>query len=338
MDQWLAQIYGTNGGEDIEKTAQYMLLEKLAQEENVDLSGLNPEQLDLLAQQVSQQALTAQQGQAQPGQEAMPEGVDPELLALVEQLRSQGLDDSQIESFLVEQFGGAEGQEAPVQEAPQAGAQVAPEVAPQQAAPQAQAPAPQAGQPQQGQGQGQGMLANLVAQQFNQNARQQPQAAQPQLGQQEAAPSQEQIQKEAQAKFDEADFLGRVMAHAYFQELRSISSESEKTAGVGEIARHAAHIGGGAALGAAGGAVGGATQGYLTGGDVGKAAKRNAVLGGLAGAGGGHMIHRAGGIQKAIPAALEAAEGLGKTAGQAAIDALVQARAVELLRANGYKF
>ena len=39
------------------------------------------------------------------------------------------------------------------------------------------------------------------------------------------------LAKEAQAKFEEADLLGRVMAHAYTQELEKIASEKEKTAG-----------------------------------------------------------------------------------------------------------
>jgi hypothetical protein len=39
------------------------------------------------------------------------------------------------------------------------------------------------------------------------------------------------LAKEAQAKFEEADLLGRVMAHAYTQELEKIAAEKEKTAG-----------------------------------------------------------------------------------------------------------
>lgn len=41
----------------------------------------------------------------------------------------------------------------------------------------------------------------------------------------------EMMAKEAQAKFEEADLLGRVMAHAYTQELEKIASAKEKTAG-----------------------------------------------------------------------------------------------------------
>ena len=51
-DSWLANIYGTGGADDLEKTAQYMMLEKLAEEEGVDLSGLDEEQLSALAQEV----------------------------------------------------------------------------------------------------------------------------------------------------------------------------------------------------------------------------------------------------------------------------------------------
>jgi hypothetical protein len=47
-DQWLSQVYGTGGGEDLEKTAQMHILSKLAEEEGVDLSGLDDEQLEQL--------------------------------------------------------------------------------------------------------------------------------------------------------------------------------------------------------------------------------------------------------------------------------------------------
>ena len=55
MDEWISQIYGTNGAtqsNDIEKTAQAMMLNKLAEEEGIDLSGLSEEDLNALAQQV----------------------------------------------------------------------------------------------------------------------------------------------------------------------------------------------------------------------------------------------------------------------------------------------
>jgi hypothetical protein len=126
MDQWLAQIYGTGGAEDIEKTAQHHLLQKLAEEEGLDLSGLSEDDLNALASEVL--------GDEDQGQE--------------------------------------EGQEE-VQEV-----EAAPEEAPYE------------------------------------------EAAQEVL-----------IAKEAEAKFEEADFLGRVMAHAYTQELSKIAAAQEKTAG-----------------------------------------------------------------------------------------------------------
>jgi hypothetical protein len=53
MDPWLAQVYGTGGGsDDLEKTAQYHLLQKLAEEEGVDLSGLSEEELQALSDEV----------------------------------------------------------------------------------------------------------------------------------------------------------------------------------------------------------------------------------------------------------------------------------------------
>lgn len=79
MNSWLAQAYGTNGAgqsSDLEKTAQAMMLSKLAEQEGIDLSGLDEQQLALLAQEVSQQ-LAAQQGgdmegMPQPGMPGMP--------------------------------------------------------------------------------------------------------------------------------------------------------------------------------------------------------------------------------------------------------------------------
>lgn len=81
VNEWLAQVYGTNGAgteEDVEKTAQAMMLSKLAEAEGIDLSGLNEEQLQVLADQV-----VAQDGQVAEGAEADDaagqEMVDPEM-------------------------------------------------------------------------------------------------------------------------------------------------------------------------------------------------------------------------------------------------------------------
>lgn len=80
MDPWLAQVYGTAGGEaatDLEKTAQAMFLQKLSAQENVDLSQLSPEQQEQLVQQIlAGQQPAAPQGQPQPGQpqQAAPQG------------------------------------------------------------------------------------------------------------------------------------------------------------------------------------------------------------------------------------------------------------------------
>ena len=53
MDDYLANIYGTGAtSESLEKTAQADLLMKLAEEEGIDLSGLDEEQLGALADQV----------------------------------------------------------------------------------------------------------------------------------------------------------------------------------------------------------------------------------------------------------------------------------------------
>jgi len=129
MDEWLAQVYGTGGSDDLEKTAQVMMLQKLAEQEGVDLSSLNDEELEALADEV------ASNGEETEGQEAE----------------------------------GQEGQEA---------------------------------QGEEGQ---EGV---------------------------EYADPQEEMAKEAQAKFEEADFLGRVMAHSYTQELEKIAEDAAKKPGM----------------------------------------------------------------------------------------------------------
>lgn len=134
MNPWLASIYGTDGADDLEKTAQSHLLAKLAEENNVDLSQFTPEELQQLAAEVL--------GNNVPGQQAAPPA-------------------------------GAPGAFAP------------------------------AAQPQAG-----GMMPFQMAQ-ANQGGMQQDPGM---------------LQKEAQAKFDEADLLGRVMAHAYTQELEKIAA------------------------------------------------------------------------------------------------------------------
>lgn len=152
MNEWLAEAYGTNGAgreSDIEKTAQALMLNKLGEQEGIDLSGLDEQQLALLAQEVSQQmAMQQQGGQPQPGMSGP--GMPP--------------------------AGGMPPMGAPP---PQAAAPMTPPGA---------GPSPQTPQ---GGGGGEGGF------------------------------SEEQI-KVAQAKMAEADFIGRMMAHALHQELNII--------------------------------------------------------------------------------------------------------------------
>lgn len=80
MDAWLSQVYGTgNQGGDLEKTAQHMMLNKLAEAEGIDLSELSDEDLDSLAQQVAGE----EEGQYEEddGQEGGEEGGEEELQA-----------------------------------------------------------------------------------------------------------------------------------------------------------------------------------------------------------------------------------------------------------------
>ncbi len=227
MHAWLAQIYGTNGAggsDDIEKTAQSMLVEKLADAEGIDISNLTEEQLAQLAMELmpeeGQQQL--QQGQQQPMAGVPGAGGQ-------QQVQQPGAGQQPM-------GGQPGGQQMGGQQAPMAGQQ-----------------------PQQG----------MVAQAGGE------------------APSEEEVDitKEAQAKFEEADFLGRVMAHAFTQETEKIASA--KTAGAGEVASRA--------LGAArqfGGQA--ASKAQQVGGQVAQHVKSNKGMygAGAAGAAGGFAAGR----------------------------------------------
>lgn len=190
MDEWLAGIYGTGQGENLEKTAQAEWLAKLAEDEGIDLSGLSEEQLAALAQEVAQMQAQGQPGQPGMGAPMPPPGVPP-----------MGM-------------------------------------APPQRPLTGFAPPPPVAQP--------------------------PQA--------DPAQQQAQLVKEAQAKFEEADFLGRVMAHAYTNELEKIAGAramagkaGKAVAGAagkaaGHVKSHKGAYGAGAGAGAAGFAAGRASK------------------------------------------------------------------------------
>ncbi len=154
VDPWLAQVYGTGSAEDLEKTAQYHFLAKLAEDVGLDISQMSEDEIAELAAAAQQ---FQQQPQGQPG---------------------------------AQQFGQPQQQGFP-QQGQQFGQ-------PGQFGQQGQQFAPQQGQP--------GFNPQMMAGQ-----QQQPQAQQ-----------QGQV-KEAQQKFEEADFLGRIMAHSYTNELQKIA-------------------------------------------------------------------------------------------------------------------
>ena len=169
MNPWLASIYGTDGAEDLEKTAQAHLLQKLAADQNLDISQLSPEEIEQMVQELAAEGYDVGallQPNAQ--QQAPGMGINP-----------------------AQPGGGMPGMGLPQGQPPQ----------------RPFAPA-QGGQPQM------------------------PQGMNPQMMQQGGQPpaANADMQKEAQAKFEEADLLGRVMAHAYTDELEKIASH-KKTAG-----------------------------------------------------------------------------------------------------------
>lgn len=204
MNPWLASIYGTDGADDLEKTAQSHLLQKLAAENDLDLSQLSPEDLQqLLAEVMSEQGDPAAQQHMQAAQAGQQPGV-------------------------------------PAQQAPQG--QVPGQQRPAQHPAMAQAFAPSA-QPQVPQGMPQGAMQQAAG------------------GGDMAS-----LQKEAQAKFEEADLLGRVMAHAYTQELEKIAMT--KTAGKMDALKGAAGKASNFAKSnkkAIGAAAGGAAAGFAAG-------------------------------------------------------------------------
>lgn len=170
MNPWLASIYGTDGADDLEKTAQAHLLQKLAAESNLDISQFTPEELEQLVQELAAEGYDVG-SMMQPGQQPQVNTQQPPV---------PGMDMNPT------QMGGGQQPNLPGQNRPQAFA-----------------PANQ----------------------------QMPQGMNPQMMQQQPQQSgMEAMQKEAQAKFEEADLLGRVMAHSYTDELEKIANH-RKTAG-----------------------------------------------------------------------------------------------------------
>jgi hypothetical protein len=280
MNSWLAQVYGTGGAQeqDFEKTAQSMLLQKLAAEEGLSLEGLTPEQIDALAADV----LSDQQGEGQ-----------------------------QVE--------GQEGQE-------------------------------------------EGMIAQAGEGASEEDV-------------DEEAGGEEDLTKEAAQKFEEADFLGRVMAHAYTQELEKIAGRfGDAGNAVKSFGRKAATSIGGVGR-RAGSAI---SSGAKTVGDKAKsgygAAKTHVgnhpkkYVGGAAAAGGGAAGYAAGrskeknaspileklaqiraaeileesGIDPATGQPLQAAQAQGGQVAEPAapeqVQQAVDQRAVEILKEAGYTF
>ncbi len=178
MNDMLARAYGTNGAgyeSDVEKTAQALLLNKFAQDENIDLSGLTEDQLALLAQEVAAQ-VASQQGQGAPG--GQPGGMPG--MGAPGGMPGMGAPGPQMGGMP----GGMPGK-------PAGGGPAQANIQPAGGAPQGGAPAPGPG------------------------------------GAPEGGEFSEEQVKVAQAKMAEADFLGRMMAHALVQEMGRIKVAQE---------------------------------------------------------------------------------------------------------------
>lgn len=177
MNPWLASIYGTDGADDLEKTAQAHLLQKLAADGNLDISQFTPQELEQIVQELAAEGYDVG-SMMQPGQQPQVNTPQPPV---------PGMGGNPM------QTGGQQ-----------------PNL-PSQSRPQAFAPA---------------------------NQQQMPQGMNPQMMQQQPQQSgMEAMQKEAQAKFEEADLLGRVMAHSYTDELEKIGMT--KRAGKVDAAKNA---------------------------------------------------------------------------------------------------
>lgn len=140
-------------------------------------------------------------------------------------------------------------------------------------------------------------------------------------------------EKEAKAKFAEADFLGRVMAHSMVQEMGLIQKEAGRMGNLANFVRDkakavgAAAAKGGKAVGSAAAKAGKATgeAASKAGKAVAGAAKKPGVAAGAAGAaglGGGFLAGRAG----------KNKEG---SASPSALETLVDQRAYEILKVAG---
>lgn len=211
MDNWLATVYGTNGGaaDDLEKIAQAEMAQQMAQQEGIDLNGLSEEQVAMLGQEVLGQGAPQGGAQQQPGQGQQPQfaGQQP---GAQQGGQESGIDPSQITEEVY-----AQAQQ--ILEAAQQGQQLDPAMI-QEA--QAIMQVVEQMQAQQGGGQPSPEMAKVA---------------------------------EAQAKFEEADFLGRVMAHSFNQESEKIAaSKVAMNVHMGDVAHGLA----GAAKEHAGNAVG----------------------------------------------------------------------------------
>lgn len=157
---------------------------------------------------------------------------------------------------------------------------------------------------------------------------------QAQQGGQPQQPQQNQMAKvaEAQAKFEEADYLGRVMAHAFNQEVEKIAAGKLGPANALGVAGHHVRQAGQAVGQAAGKAMGHLKQ-------VGGAAKDKAMMG--AAHAGSHIHQNRGAYGLAAGAAGGAALGAGahhmmsKEATAAVIEKAAMQQAANILSANG---
>ncbi len=172
----------------------------------------------------------------------------------------------------------------------------------------------------------------------------------------------EELAKEAQAKFDEADFLGRTMAHAYTQELNKIAAAGGvKIAGVPGPAGFGRKAGNFALKAKMKGRAAAEDAGKAIGKHVGEHKKKyiagGAAAGGAAAFGAGRMSKEAGGpifrklaemraaeiltengIDPATGEQFPAAQTNAAPAGQPQLQQAVNDQAVQILKEAGYRF
>lgn len=210
MNEWLADFYGTGGhtdAEELEKAAQAALLEKLAEEGDLDIDSLTDDEVVELAESLGitaeEEVVEEKTASAEEAtEEATEENIEEQLefiskVAAANDIDIDALSDEELEGFAARVLDPAtweEGETAEISDREKIS------------------------------------MINKVAAANDIDIDELSEEQFQELSEFALNPEnwvgEEQV-KEAEAKFAEADFLGRVMAHAQYNELRKIAEAAE---------------------------------------------------------------------------------------------------------------